>query len=190
MNITNTKTGFTITASALTSQIMVTIVTGLSSTARTILSTYITNSAITHAFTYDGLYEIHQIIFSTVTSPTGYYVSGGIIYKDTLPVTDMGTLLDSSTLTKDSLKVIIISDIENCYILLLKKILESKLSKVCKILPSELEIKDLLQMSISAISYSAELGLVYQAQRIIESINGSCNICKTADSNLNCGCNA
>jgi len=190
MNIINTKTGFTLAAVTLTNQIMVTIVTSLASTGvRTILTTFKTNEEIIYDFLKDGLYELHQVPISTVVSPTGYYISGGNIYFNTVLVSDISTLLDNVALTKDSLKVIIVSDMENCYSTLLRKILDSKLSSTTTTTRNEEEIKDLLQMSLAVIKYSAELGLVYQALHIIESITSSCNICNT-NVNLNCGCNA
>jgi len=189
MNITNYKTGFTIAPSILTNQMAVTIVTYLSTTSSTILASFVTNDEINYDFLKDGLYEFSQIIFSTIVTPTGYYIANNKVYLNTVLVPDMVTLLDNTAITKDSVKIVVINDIETCYSNLIKKVLSNKLSKICDITHHEEEIKDILQMAITAIKYASELGLIYQAQRIVESIISSCDICGTINIE-NCGCNA
>ena len=196
MNITNYKTGFTLAAQTLINQIMFTTVSYLGLDKPTIIATFLTNGVITYDFLKDGVYQVDQMILSVLPGPTGYYTTLGKIYRNTIEVTDYETMLVDVALTKDSLKIIVITDIERCYQSLLKKLLDDKLYRKCTTTPYEKEITDLLQMALSSIKFSAELGLVYQAQRIIESIKSSCDICNLTGTgvgstyNANCGCNA
>ena len=115
MNITNYKTGFTINASTLVDQIVLTTVSYLGLDKTVLVQSFLTNASSTYDFLQDGVFQIDQMILSTIVGPTGYYSTAGKVYYNTVLVTDYTTMLTNTALTKDSLKIIVITDIERCY---------------------------------------------------------------------------
>lgn len=137
-----------------------------------------------------------------------YYIDGNEIYWNNPTSKEFGKIINIEELLdviqlkniKTSISYIIkdqisIYNLQKCYINLCQQIFESRGITQCwnkNNIDSELIYKrDLVWMGINVIKYMVECNQLYEAERIIETLNscnGICNNTKTKNYEQGCGC--
>lgn len=169
-------------------------------------------------FAVDGLYEVNHIILPTMewyqiyqTEVLNYFdsvyvVSGDQILKLDVETREFNVVTIEELLEVNPTNTTIIKETKNtfslCHLLeCFYNICKDLLSKLCPIncrTKTEYQDlifnRDLIWMAINVIRYCIELGQYYEAQRILEQIQGCGTICAQYDKNKlrnagGCGCN-